>query len=192
MHADIAEKKVALLVDDYFEQPEFTEPLQALKNAAVTVTVVGTKSKDLHGMQHAQPGDKFQADVTLDEVDAEDYDALVLPGGAINADHIRMNEEARNWVRDFLEAGKPVAAICHAPWLLVSADCVDGRKLTSYYTIQDDIRNAGGEWVDEEVVIDGTLITSRNPDDLPAFNKALIDMLQQQHDAQLNKEVYDE
>lgn len=192
MHADIAEKKVALLVDDYFEQLEFTEPLQALKNAAVTVTVVGTKSKDLHGMQHAQPGDRFQADVTLDEVDAEDYDALVLPGGAINADHIRMNEEARNWVRDFLEAGKPVAAICHAPWLLVSADCVDGRKLTSYYTIQDDIRNAGGEWVDEEVVIDGTLITSRNPNDLPAFNKALIDMLQQQHDAQLNKEVYDE
>ena len=190
MKIDIAEKKVAILVDNHFEQSEFTEPLQALKNVAVDVTVVGASTKDLHAMNHANVGDLFQADITLDEADCGAYDALVLPGGALNADTLRMNAAARDWVRQFMDQGKPLAVICHAPWLLVSADMVKHRRLTSYYTIQDDIRNAGGEWIDQEVVIDGSLITSRKPDDLPAFCEALIAMLQKQHEEQLTREVY--
>lgn len=190
MRTDIAEKKVAILVDNHFEQSEFTEPLKELKNAAVEVTVIGATSKDLRAMEHAEPGDPFQADITLDEADSNDYDALVLPGGALNADKLRMNEAARTWVRHFMDQGKPLAVICHAPWILVSADCIKDRRLTSYYTIQDDVRNAGGEWVDQEVVIDGNLITSRKPDDLPAFCEALIALLQKQHEEQLTREVY--
>lgn len=190
MKTDIAEKKVAILVDNYFEQSEFTEPLKALKEAAVNVTVIGAGSKDLQAMEHANLGDLFQADITLDEADRDDYDALVLPGGALNADTLRMNTVARDWVRQFMDQGKPLAVICHAPWLLVSADRAKNRRLTSYYTIQDDIRNAGGDWVDQEVVIDGSLITSRKPDDLPAFCEALITMLQKQHEEQLTREVY--
>lgn len=190
MKTDIAEKKVAILVENHFEQSEFTEPLKALKNAAVEVTVIGATLKDLQAMEHAELGDLFQADITLDEADDSDYDALVLPGGAFNADKLRMNETARVWVRHFMDEGKPLAVICHAPWVLASADKVKGRRLTSYYTIQDDIRNAGGEWVDQEVVIDGSLITSRKPDDLPAFCEALIAMLQKQHEEQLTREVY--
>lgn len=190
MKTDIAEKKVAILVDNYFEQSEFTMPLKMLKDAAVEVTVIGTESKDLQAMKHAKLGDAFQADITSDEATGDDYDALVLPGGALNADRLRMDETARIWATEFLQAGKPVAVICHAPWVLVSADCIKGRTLTSYYTIQDDIRNAGGNWVDQEVVIDGSLITSRSPDDLPAFCEALIAMLQRQHEEQLTKDVY--
>jgi protease I len=190
MKTDIAEKKVAILVDNYFEQAEFATPLRQLKNEAVEVTVIGTATKDLQAMEHADQADAFQADLVLDEADSNDYDALVLPGGVINADKLRMNETARLWVKKFLDEGKVVAVICHAPWLLVSADRVRDRRLTSYYTLQDDIRNAGGEWVDQEVVIDGTLITSRKPDDLPAFCSALIALLQKQHEEQLTKEVY--
>lgn len=190
MKTDIAEKKVAILVDNHFEQAEFTEPLKELKNAAVEVTVIGASSKDLQAMQHAELGDLFQADLTLDEADSDNYDALVLPGGALNADTLRMNETARAWVRHFMDKEKPLAVICHAPWVLVSADLVKDRKLTSYYTIQDDVRNAGGEWTDQEVVIDGSLITSRKPDDLPAFCEALIAMLQKMHEEQLTREVY--
>lgn len=187
---DIAEKKVAILVHDYFEEAEFTEPLKALKNAAVEVTVVSASQRDLHALKHVDHGGTYQADALLDEVEFDDYDALVLPGGAINADALRMDERAREWVQHCIDEQKPLAVICHAPWVLVSADVVDGRKLTSYYTIQDDIRNAGGEWEDSEVVVDEKLITSRNPDDLPAFNDALLSMLQDDHDKQLNEEVY--
>jgi protease I len=188
---DIAEKKVAILIDNYFEEAEFTEPFKALKNAAVEVAVIGASSKSLRAMQHAEPSTSYQADILLDEASAADYDALVLPGGALNADTLRMNKKARQWVNYFLENGKPLAVICHAPWLLVSAGCVQGRTLTSFWTIQDDIRNGGGEWQDSSVVIDDTLITSRKPDDLPEFCDALLTMLQEQHNEQLNKEVYD-
>jgi protease I len=175
---DISGKKVAVLVDDYFEQAEFEEPINALKKAGAQVAVITTNDgKDLHGLQHVKMGDSFTADLLLDDARPEDYDALVLPGGAVNADKLRMNNKAREWVKQFLDAGKPLAVICHAPWVLVSAGCVRGRKLTSYYTIQDDIRNAGGDWIDQEVVVDQNLITSRQPDDLPAFNEALINML---------------
>jgi protease I len=173
-------KHIAILVDNYFEQAEFEEPLRALKDAGAEVTVISTKEMKLQGLNHVDKGDKFEADLLLDQADWVDYDALVLPGGAINADSLRVNEDAKQMVIEFMESGKPVAAICHAPWLLVSADLVEGRKLTSYHTIQDDIINAGGEWVDMPVVIDGNLITSRQPDDIPQFNQAISDLLEEQ------------
>ena len=175
---DPTNKKVAILVHDYFEQAEFEQPLAALKDAGVAVTVVSAAEKQLRGMQHAEKGDKFQADLLLKDAVPEEYDALVLPGGVINGDALRLNEDAQQWAASFLEQGKPVAAICHAPWLLVSADVVEGRRLTSWPTLQDDIRNAGGEWVDQKVVVDDNLITSRKPDDLPAFCEAIIGALQ--------------
>lgn len=175
---DLADKRIAILVHDWFEQSEFEEPLNALRDAGAEVTVVSaTGKKKLQALNHADKGGEFQADLLLAAASPDDYDALVLPGGALNADKLRMDETARQWVIDFLDSGRPLAVICHAPWLLVSADVVEERRLTSYYTIQDDVRNAGGEWVDLSVVIDGNLITSRQPDDLPEFNNALIDML---------------
>lgn len=170
-------KKVAILVDNYFEQAEFEAPLAALKEHNVAVDIIATKQKDLTAMQHADRGSPFTADLLLEDATADDYDALVLPGGVINADHLRMDKTARQWVCDFLDHGKTIAAICHAPWLLVSADAVEGRRLTSYYTLQDDIRNAGGEWADFPVLVDHTLITSRKPDDLPDFCNALLQAL---------------
>jgi len=175
---DIAGKSVAILVHNYFEQAEFEGPLQRLHDAGAEVRVVSASDeRELQGLNHVEKGDKFTADLLLDDAKPEDYDALVLPGGAINADALRMVDGVREWVRHFIDEQKPLAAICHAPWVLVSAGCTDGRKLTSFFTIQDDIRNAGGEWVDEEVVTDGKLITSRKPDDVPAFTDALIKML---------------
>lgn len=170
-------KRVAILVSNYFEQAEFTGPLEALKKAGIQVDVVSAVHEKLQGLNHVEKGDAFIADRQLEDVDPSEYDALVLPGGAINADRLRMVPKARDWVRDFLEEGKLVAAICHAPWLLVSADAVADRTLTSFETIQDDIRNAGGNWVDEAVVVNNNLITSRKPDDIPAFNDAIIDFL---------------
>jgi protease I len=177
---DIAGKTVAILVDNYFEQAEFEEPIDALKEAGADVDVIAVKNKSLQGLNHVDKGDGFTADLLLADATPEEYDALVLPGGAINADSLRMVEAAQAWVRDFLDEDKPVAVICHAPWVLVSADVLDGRRLTSYYTIQDDVQNAGGDWVDQSVVIDRSLITSRNPDDLPDFNEALIKVLKKE------------
>lgn len=174
---DITSKHIAILVHNYFEQAEFEEPLSALKDAGAEVTIIAADSLRLQGLNHVAMGDSFEADLLLQQATPEDYDGLVLPGGAINADKLRVIEVAQRWVTDFLDAGKPVAVICHAPWLLVSADAVEGRRLTSYYTIKDDIVNAGGEWVNMPVVVDGNLITSRQPDDLPRFNEALIKLL---------------
>lgn len=165
----IQNKKIALLVDDYFEQVELEGPRDQLRAAGAEVTVVAAEHKELCGLNHVDMGDTFQADVLLGEVNVDEYDVLVLPGGVINADKLRMNKKARQWVGHFTDEGKLIAAICHAPWLLVSADVVEGRRLTSYPTLQDDIRNAGAEWIDHEVVLDGNLITSRNPDDIPVF-----------------------
>lgn len=174
---NIKNKQVAVLVHNYFEQAEFEEPIMALKNAGAEVTIISADKKSLRGMRHIQLGDTFKADILLDEASSEDYDALVLPGGATNADNLRIVEAAKQWVLDFLDAGKPLAVICHAPWVLVSADAVEGRRLTSYHTIRDDVVNAGGEWIDQAVIVDGNLITSRKPDDLPRFNKELLKML---------------
>ncbi|HEX3568547.1 MAG TPA: type 1 glutamine amidotransferase domain-containing protein [Candidatus Saccharimonadales bacterium] len=170
---DLVGKRIALLVDNYFEQAEFTGPKQSFLDAGASVTVVSPQSGTVQGLKHVDKGDTFAVDQSLDDADADSFDALVLPGGAINADHLRMNKKAQEWIRRYIERGKIVAAICHAPWLLVSADCVRGRHLTSFFTIQDDIRNAGGKWSDEQVVIDGSLITSRKPDDVPAFADAI-------------------
>jgi len=176
--ADLSDKKVAIIVDNYFEEAEFTGPLNDLKKAGLQVDVIAPKRETLQGMNHAEMADTFQPDKTIDEATMDEYDAIVLPGGAVNADSLRMNDKAKQWVSKFLEMGKPVAAICHAPWVLASAGLARGRKMTSYFTIQDDMRNAGANWVDEEVVIDKNLITSRQPDDVPAFDNALISMLQ--------------
>lgn len=171
-------KKVAVVATDYFEQAELTEPVKALRDAGATVEIIAPKSGEIKGLKHTDPGQSVKVDKTLEEADADDYDALVLPGGAINADHLRMEQKARDFVTKMMdEQNKPTAVICHAPWLLVSAGLARGKKLTSFFTIQDDMRNAGADWVDQEVVIDGNLITSRNPDDIPAFNNALISAL---------------
>jgi protease I len=175
--ADLSSKKVAVVATDYFEEEELTRPVEALKKAGAQVEIIAPKSGDIKGLKHTDPGQAIHVNKTLDEAKAEDYDAVLLPGGAVNADQLRMEEKARNFVRKIFQAGKPTAVICHAPWLLVSAGIAKGKRLTSFFTIQDDMRNAGANWVDEEVVVDGNLITSRQPDDIPAFNKALLSAL---------------
>lgn len=176
--AELTGKHVAILVDDYFEEVELTEPLKALQDAGADVDIISTDSDDIRGMHHAELAALHHVDKSLDTAEMEDYDALVLPGGAINADSLRMNETARGWIKHCMRDKKPLAAICHAPWALASAGVTKGKHLTSFSTIQDDMRNAGADWSDEEVVIDGNLITSRKPDDIPAFNSALISLLQ--------------
>ncbi|MDB5170417.1 MAG: intracellular protease, PfpI family [Candidatus Saccharibacteria bacterium] len=176
--ADITGKRVAVLVDDYFEQAELTGPVRTLREAGALVDIIAPDDGEVHGMNHAVVADTFQTDRSIDDVKTDEYDALVLPGGAINADTLRMNIKARIWVKKFMDDNKPLAVICHAPWVLISAGVADGRKLTSYWTIQDDLRNAGAIWSDQEVVIDGNLITSRQPDDVPAFTQALIAQLE--------------
>lgn len=176
--ADLSGKKVAVVATDYFEQAELTEPVEALRKAGAEVEIISDKDDEIQGLNHVEKGDKIKVDKSLDEANPDDYDGLVLPGGAVNADHLRTNQKARNFVVKIMdEQGKPTAVICHAPWVLVSAGLARGKKLTSYFTIADDMRNAGADWVDEECVVDGNLITSRNPDDLPAFNKAMINAL---------------
>lgn len=177
--ADLSGKTVAILVDNYFEEDEFTGPKEALQAAGAKVEVIAAEPEngEVQALQHVDKSRKYKIDKTLDEANIGDYDALVLPGGAVNADQLRMQDKARQWVKSVVEAGKPLAAICHAPWVLASAGLAQGRKMTSFFTIQDDMRAAGADWQDKEVVIDGNIITSRQPDDVPAFNKALISMI---------------
>jgi protease I len=176
--------KVAILALEGFEQAEMTEPRKALQQAGAETHLVSKEKGQVQAFKHHDRADKFDVDRTLDEVRAGEYDAVLLPGGALNADTIRTNEKAQQFVRDMQAAGKPFFVICHAPWLLVSAGLVKGRKLTSWPTLQDDIRNAGGEWVDQQVVTDGNWVTSRKPDDIPAFNKAMLELLaSRQHTA---------
>ncbi|MFP4345098.1 MAG: type 1 glutamine amidotransferase domain-containing protein [Anaerolineales bacterium] len=169
-------KKIAMLVADGFEQEELTRPKQALEEAGAQVEIISpSEGGQVKGWDHTQWGDKFPIDVHLENAKAEDYDALVLPGGVMNPDHLRRYDEAVEFAKHFFEAGKPIAAICHGPWLLAEADVLKGRKLTSYFSISTDLKNAGAEWVDEEVVVDRNLITSRKPADIPAFNREIID-----------------
>jgi protease I len=172
-------RRVAILVTDGFEQVELTEPRKALEEAGAETVIVAPKGGKVQGMNHDEKGDEFEVDVTTGEADPDRFDAVLLPGGVINADKLRMNTEARDLVRRIDRAGKPIAVICHGPWLLVSADLVKGRTLTSYHTVQDDIRNAGGNWVNREVVRDGNWVSSRKPDDLPAFNDAMVQLFDQ-------------
>jgi protease I len=175
--ADIAGMRVAVLATDGVEQVELTEPVAALRGAGADVRVVSPKSGSIQGMNHDKPGDRLPVDEELDQARAEAFDALLLPGGVANPDYLRVNQAAVAFVRHFTGAGKPVAAICHGPWTLIEAEAVRGRKLTSWPSLRSDLRNAGAEWVDQEVVVDGSLVTSRKPDDLPAFNRELIGLL---------------
>jgi protease I len=167
--------RVAALVDTDFEQIELTEPMRALRDAGATVQIVSTQQGRVQGMHHADKADFFPVDVPLDGARADDFDALLLPGGVINADHLRMQPAAVRLVRELHAQGKPMAVICHAPWILIEADAIRGRRLTSYPSLQTDLRNAGADWVDEEVVVDQGLVTSRRPADLPAFHAKMIE-----------------
>jgi protease I len=168
-------KKIAILVADGFEQVELTEPKKALEEAGAETQIVSPMDKKVKGWNHTEWGDEFQVDLPLSKANADNFDALLLPGGVMNPDKLRRNEQALQFVRSFFNSGKPVAAICHGPWTLIDAGVVKGRKVTSYETIQTDLKNAGAEWSDQEVVTDNGLITSRKPDDIPAFNKKIIE-----------------
>jgi len=174
MQHSLSGLRVAILVADDFEQVEMTEPKKALEHAGAQVTLISPKPGQVTGVNHDQKADSFKVDMTLDQANPHDFDAVLLPGGALNADSLRMEPKARDFVKQMDTTGKPLAVICHAPWLLVSSGLVKGRTLTSYYTIQDDIRNAGGNWVDKEMVRDRNLVTSRSPKDLAAFNSAMV------------------
>jgi deglycase len=168
-------KKVAILVTDGFEQVELTKPREALDQAGAETKIVSLKSGKIQGMNHADKGDKFDVDQTLDEARPEQFDALMIPGGLMNSDALRSNDDALEFTRHFFREGKPVAAICHGPWVLIDAGVVRGRMLTSWPAIKTDVKNAGGKWINEEVVVDNGLVTSRKPDDIPAFNKKMIE-----------------
>jgi protease I len=168
-------KRVAFLATDMVEQVELTQPWQAVKDEGATVDLVSLEEGEIQGFNHYDKADTFKVDRTVEEAQADDYDALVIPGGVGNPDTMRMDENAVQFVRDFFEQGKPVGVICHGPWMLVEAGVVRDRKVTSWPGIQTDIRNAGGNWVDEEVVVDQGLVTSRKPDDIPAFNEKIIE-----------------
>jgi protease I len=168
-------KRVAFLAADMVEQVELTEPWQALVDEGAEVELISLEEGEIQGFNHYNKADTFKVDRTVEEARAEDYDALVIPGGVGNPDTMRTDENAVQLVRDFFEQGKPVGVICHGPWMLVEAGVVRDRKVTSWPSLQTDIRNAGGNWVDEEVVVDQGLVTSRKPDDLPAFNKKIVE-----------------
>jgi protease I len=168
-------KKVAFLATDGVEQVELIEPLEAVRDEGAEVDVISLKKGEFQGFNHLDKGDTFTADKAVKDASADDYDGLVLPGGVANPDFLRADEDAVRFVRGFVEAKKPVGAICHGPWTLVEADVIKGRTLTSWPSLQTDIRNAGATWVDEEVHVDQGLVTSRKPDDLPAFNAKLVE-----------------
>lgn len=166
--------KVAIIATDGVEEVELVEPKKALDRAGAASDVIAPKSGEIQAFNHHDKSARLRVDRTLDQVKPDEYDAVVLPGGALNADEIRVDERLKRFLRAMQQAGKPFAVICHAPWELISAGLAKGRRLTSYHTIQDDLRNAGAEWEDREVVVDDNLVTSRQPDDIPAFNREMI------------------
>lgn len=168
-------KKVAILVEQGFEQVEMTDPRNAVEAAGASTHLISPRSGQVKGWNHSYWGNQFDVDVVLDRANPDDYDALILPGGVMSPDKLRMNPQAVQFVRAFFDAGKPVAAICHGPWTLIDAGVVKGRTLTSYPSLKTDLQNAGATWVDQEVVTDHGLVTSRNPNDLPAFNRKMVE-----------------
>jgi protease I len=177
MPAPLTGRKVAFLATDGVEEIELTAPWNALKAAGAEVKLVSDKPGEIQAINHDQKGSRFPVDAVVTQVSARDFDALVLPGGVANPDRLRTNKDAVNFVRAFMEADKPVAAICHGPWLLVEADALRGRTITSWPSLETDVKNAGGAWVDKQVQLDQKLLTSRKPDDLPAFCAELVDLL---------------
>ncbi len=171
-------KRIAMIVHDYFEQAEMEDVRILLQQAGHEVDLIAADKEEVHGLHHVEMGDTFDVDVQLADADPEEYDAVVLPGGTVNADQLRIVPDALNFVESIYNNDKVVAAICHAPWVLVSLGLVEGKTITSYPTLKDDIQNAGGKWIDQDVAVDGHMITSRNPDDIPAFSSAIVSALQ--------------
>jgi protease I len=169
--------RVAILADDGFEQVEMTRPRQALEEAGIATRLVSVNRGRIRGFHHDQPGDWFEVDLALDEVGADDFDGVLLPGGVRNADMLRASRHAQRFVRDIDRQGKPLGVICHGPWLLISAGLVKGRTMTSWPTLEADIRNAQGKWLDQPVVVDRNWVSSRRPADIPAFNRKLLELL---------------
>ena len=181
-------KRVAFLATDGVEQVELTEPWKAVEEAGGAPELISLEDGQIQGFDHLDKGDTFDVDAVVAAADASKYDGLVLPGGVANADFVRADEDAVAFVRSFFEAGKPVGVICHGPWVLVEADVLRGRKITSYPSVKTDLRNAGAEWVDEEVVVDSGLVSSRRPDDLPAFcEKVVEEICEGVHEEQAEK-----
>jgi len=189
MAGELQGKRIAfLMANEGVEQVEYFEPRKAVEKAGAEVEVISTESGQVQGFDHLDKGETWQVDKTTSEARAEDYDGVVLPGGVANPDRLRTDRDAVRFLREFFAAGKPVGVICHAPWMLVEADLVDGREIASWPSLQTDIRNAGGNWVDEEVVVDSGLVTSRKPDDLPAFNSKIVEEFAEGvHDEQREK-----
>jgi protease I len=175
METKLDGKKVAILVADGFEKEELASPKEALEDAGAETQIVSPAEKKVKSWDETDWGSKYKVDVPLAEANSEDFDALLLPGGVMNPDHLRLEPKAIQFIREFFEAGKPVAAICHGPWTLVDAGVAKGRRMTSYPSIKNDLKNAGVDWVDEEVVVDNGLVTSRKPSDLPAFNRKMVE-----------------
>jgi protease I len=171
---NLAGMRVAILATDFFEESELKQPRKALDEAGAKTVVISPKQGQIQAVRHVDKSEKIAVDLPLDDARASDFDAVLLPGGALNADALRMEKKAQEFVREIEGTGKPIAVICHAPWLLVSARLVRGRKMTSYYTIQDDLRNAGAEWQDSEFVRDRNWVSSRQPSDIPVFNREMI------------------
>jgi len=181
-------KKVAIVVTDGFEQVEMTEPRKALEAEGAETFIVSPKDDEVKGWKHTEWGDSFDVDIPIKDADADDFDALLLPGGVMNPDKLRLEPKVAAFVKRFFDDGKPVAAICHGPWLLIDAGVAEGRKVTSWPSIRIDLRNAGADVVDEEVVVDRGLVTSRKPDDIPAFNRKMIEEFAEgEHDAEGRK-----
>jgi deglycase len=177
MASNLKGKNVAILATDGFEQSELTEPRKALDDAGATTVVIAPKAGAIKGWHVKDWGESVKVDKTLDDANPNDYDALVLPGGVMNPDHLRMNPAAVNFVRQFVSTGKTTAAICHGPWTLLEAGALSGKTVTSWPSLKTDLKNAGANWVDQAVAADGALITSRKPDDIPAFSRAIIDSM---------------
>jgi protease I len=181
MATSLRGKRIAILATDGFEQAELLEPKKALEQAGAATEVIAPRSGEIKGWKMKDWGEKVKVDKTLDQAQPQEYDALVLPGGVMNPDHLRMDPKAVSFVKEFVGTGRTVAAICHGPWTLVEAGVVSGRTLTSWPSLRTDLKNAGANWVDKEVVTDGQFISSRKPDDLPAFNQAIIEAVSKGH-----------
>jgi protease I len=175
--SDLKGKRVAIIVTDGFEQIEMTSPREALDKAGAKTLLVSPKDGKVQGFKHHDKADSFNVDLALAKADASEFDAVVLPGGVINGDAMRVEKRAQQFVQEMDRAGKPIAVICHGGWLLISAGLVKGRRITSWPTLQDDMRNAGADWQDREVIRDRNLVSSRKPDDLPAFNREMLDAI---------------
>ena len=179
MGAELNGKRIAFLATDGVEQVELTEPWRAVQDAGGRPELISLASGEIQGFEHLDKGEVFKVDHAVGDVDADDYDGLVLPGGVANPDRLRMDRDAVDFVSSFVESGKPIGVICHGPWTLVEADAVRGRTLTSFPSLRTDIENAGGTWVDEQVHVDEGIVSSRNPDDLPSFCKKVVEELRE-------------